>query len=102
MNTHRPLLLTVLLASTPLWAQTAATPTAPTPGETPSRLAVGDATRSLLQRQREGSVASTVPRPIEGSVAELSHQRYLKSFQTEVPPWFGSRLGDAATGSAKE
>ena len=102
MNSHRPLLLTLLLASTPLWAQTAATPTAPTPGETPSRVAVGDATRSLLQRQREGSDASAVPRPIEGSVAELSHQRYLKSFQTEVPPWFGSRLGDAATGSAKE
>lgn len=102
MNTHRPLLLTLLLASTPLWAQPAAPTTAPAPGEAASRVAVGDATRSLLQRQREGSDASPVPRPIDGSVAEISHQRYLKSFQTELPQWFGSRLGDASTGSAKE
>lgn len=58
----------------------------------PSAAAVGDATHSLLQRQREGREASTTPRPIDGRVADLSHQRYLKSFEQPVPAWFGSRL----------
>jgi hypothetical protein len=81
--------MATLAVATPLWAQ-------PAPADTPVATApatrVGDATHSLLQRQREGREASATPRPIDGTVAELGHQRYLKSFEQPLPAWFGSRL----------
>ncbi|QHE86452.1 DUF3613 domain-containing protein [Hydrogenophaga sp. BPS33] len=73
-----------------LWAQ--AIPAAPPSGNDPAALPVGDSTRSLLQRQRDGREASATPRPIDGRVAELSHQRHLKSFEHPIPAWFDSRL----------
>jgi len=89
---QRPLrwlpLVATLAVATPLWAQ-------PAPADTPvasPATRVGEATHSLLQRQREGREASTTPRPIDGTVAELGHQRYLKSFEQPLPAWFGSRL----------
>lgn len=86
---HLPLLAAIATGS-PLWAQSpTAAQDAPTAAPT---VRVGDATHSLLQRQREGREASATPRPIDGDVAELSHQRYLKSFEQPVPAWFGSRL----------
>jgi len=80
-----------LVVASPLWAQSAAGPAAESPAATPS-LRVGDATRDLLQRQREGREASATPRSIDGAVAEASQQRYLKSFEQPLPAWFGSRL----------
>ena len=81
-------LLAALAATPALWAQATATPeAAPAPATQ-----VGDATHSLLQRQREGREASPTPRPIDGRVAELSHQRYQKSFEQPVPAWFSSGL----------
>lgn len=81
-------MLAALTGTSLLWAQSApATEASPPPAAS-----VGDATHSLLQRQREGREASTAPRPIDGRVAELSHQRYLKSFEQPVPAWFDSRL----------
>ncbi len=80
--------LAALAAAPALWAQSTQAPEA----SPPPAASVGDATHSLLQRQREGREASTAPRPIDGRVAELSHQRYLKSFEQPVPAWFGSRL----------
>lgn len=74
-----------LSVAPPLWAQAPVAPTAPT-------VRVGDATHGLLQRQREGREASATPRPIDGAVAEASHQRYMKSFEQPLPAWFGSRL----------
>ncbi len=93
-------LCAALAVATPLWAQTSpeatspATATAPEAGasDTAPVVRVGDATYSLLQRQREGREASATPRPIDGAVAELSQQRYLKSFEQPVPAWFGSHL----------
>lgn len=85
-------LLAALVAAPPLWAQSTSAPeSAEAPAVSPEAR-VGDATRGLLQRQREGREASPTPRPIDGHVAELSHQRYLKSFEQPVPTWFGSRL----------
>ncbi len=90
---QRPLqclpLLAVLATASPLWAQATSAPEAE---QAPATARVGDATHSLLQRQREGREASATPRPIDGRVAELSHQRYLKSFEQPVPAWFGSEL----------
>lgn len=82
-------LLAALATASPLWAQATSAPEAE---QAPAAARVGDATHSLLQRQREGREASAMPRPIDGRVAELSHQRYLKSFEQPVPAWFGSRL----------
>lgn len=98
-NEHlRPLrclpLCAALAMATPLWAQTAAAdPTARPAVATPApAVRIGDATHSLLQRQREGREASATPRPIDGAVAEMGHQRYMKTFEQPVPAWFGSRL----------
>lgn len=89
LNPRRYLaLMTAFAVATPLWAQS--------PGDAAvtekAAARVGDATHSLLQRQREGREASATPRPIDGRVAELSHQRYLKSFEQPVPAWFSSGL----------
>lgn len=60
-------------------------------------LQVGDATRDLLVLQREGRAASHTPRPIAGEVANLSYQRYLKSFTHEIPLDFKSSVGQQST-----
>ncbi|WP_137916863.1 DUF3613 domain-containing protein [Hydrogenophaga sp. 2FB] len=83
-------LCAALAAGTPLWAQSTSTPQ--DAATTPTATRVGDSTHSLLQRQREGREASATPRPIDGRVAELNHQRYLKSFETPLPEWFDSKL----------
>lgn len=84
-------LCTALAVGTPLWAQT--TTSAPEASATaPGATRVGDATHNLLQRQREGREASATPRPVGGQAADLSHQRYLKSFEQPLPAWFDSRL----------
>lgn len=80
-------------------AQQAGTPpatTATTGAEeayVPLRRPVGDATRDLLTLQREGRAASPTPRPIAGDVADLSYQRYLKSFTHPIPADFKSSIG---------
>lgn len=83
-------LCAALAAGTPLWAQSTSAPEGA--ATAPSATRVGDSTHSLLQRQREGREASATPRPIDGRVAELSHQRYLKSFEAPLPEWFDSKL----------
>ncbi len=93
MKTRSPLrclsLCATLAVAAPLWAQSTGAP----PAQAATPVHVGDATHSLLQRQREGREASATPRPIDGAVAEASQQRYLKSFEQPLPVWFGSRLG---------
>jgi hypothetical protein len=60
---------------------------------------VGDATHALLAQQREGAQASATPRPIPGEVAGRSYQRYLKSFEHEIPANFKSSVGERSPGS---
>lgn len=57
-------------------------------------LRVGDATRTLLDMQREGNYASTTRRPIAGDVATLSYQRYLDSFKLPIPASFTATTSD--------
>lgn len=59
---------------------------------------VGDATRTLLDLQRDGHYASTTRRPIAGEVATLSYQRYLDSFKLPIPANFNATLGDTSGG----
>lgn len=61
---------------------------------------VGEATHRLLALQREGRMASEVPRPVPGEVAQRSRARYLKSFEHEIPEHFKSSVGEKASGMA--
>jgi hypothetical protein len=71
----------------------------------PPPLRMGDATQGLLAWQRSGEIASSAPRPISGSVASRSYDRYLKSFEHPIPEQLGSTVtksgggGGASSGS---
>jgi hypothetical protein len=84
----------LLLMAAALWlsqaqAQTPATPAPAAPDAAPAApLRVGDATSSLLEKQRAGTLASTTPRPIAGEVAQRSYERYLRSFERPIPESF--------------
>ncbi|KIQ21851.1 hypothetical protein RT97_26555 [Variovorax paradoxus] len=82
---------------------TAAPATAPVPSHDHEEMAededfvyeplqVGDATQGLLAWQRSGEIASTTPRPIAGSVANRSYERYLKSFEFPIPERMSSSV----------
>lgn len=101
---HRLGLLGVSLAmAAPLWAQPIADPApaaittaaAEPPADlapAPAALPVGQATRSLLQRQRDSTGADAGPRPLDGAMVDSAHQRYLKSFDQPLPAWFGQQV----------
>ncbi|MBT2336769.1 DUF3613 domain-containing protein [Variovorax paradoxus] len=56
------------------------------------RLLLGDATQNLLAWQRSGEIASPTPRPIAGSVAGRSYERYIKSFEHPIPEHLSSTV----------
>lgn len=62
-------------------------------------LQVGDATQSLLAWQRDGAIASATSRPIAGAVANRSYERYLKSFEFQIPERMSSSVKSTSSGS---
>jgi hypothetical protein len=58
----------------------------------PQPLLLGDATQNLLAWQRSGEIASPTPRPIAGSVAGRSYERYIKSFEHPIPERLSSTV----------
>jgi hypothetical protein len=68
--------------------------------ESPPPLLMGDATQSLLAWQRSGEIASRTPRPIAGSVAGRSYERYIKSFEHPIPEHLGSTVSKSKGGGA--
>lgn len=66
--------------------------------ESPPPLLMGDATQSLLAWQRSGEIASRTPRPIAGSVASRSYERYIKSFEHPIPEHLGSTVSRSKGG----
>jgi hypothetical protein len=88
-----PACASLLLMAAALWlsqahAQTPAAAAPTTPEAAPAAPRVGDATYSLLEKQRTGTLASTTPRPIAGEVAQRSYERYLRSFERPIPESF--------------
>lgn len=78
----------LLLGAAALWLSTAHAQ-APAPAAAPAAaVQVGDATQSLLEKQRAGTLASSTPRPIAGEVAQRSYERYLRSFERPIPESF--------------
>lgn len=80
-------------------APVSATPTyaaAPAPAP-PVRLKAGDATRQLLQLQASGAQAGRAL-PILGDQATASYQRYLKSFDHDLPVFFENNVGKSIQG----
>jgi len=63
----------------------------------PPRLKAGDATRQLLQLQASGTQAGRAL-PILGDQATASYQRYLKSFDHELPVFFENDVGKSIQG----
>jgi len=57
-----------------------------TPLHIPHRLEIGQATERLFAMQR--SPVNPKPRPIDGDQAARSYERYLKSFEREIPEAF--------------
>lgn len=68
--------------------------------ESPPPLLMGDATQSLLAWQRSGEIASRTPRPIAGSVATRSYERYIKSFEHPIPEHLGSTVTTSKGGGS--
>ncbi|MBN3727870.1 DUF3613 domain-containing protein, partial [Burkholderia sp. Ac-20379] len=59
---------------------------------------IGSTTESWLELQRSNRAASDNPHPFEGAAASYAYQRYLNSFGTQIPTWFGS--SQRASGSS--
>lgn len=49
---------------------------------------VGDDTRAWLQLQGSGNATTAAPRPMPGEVADKVYERYLKSFDNQIPEEF--------------
>ena len=59
---------------------------------------VGDATQSLFAWQRSGEISSATSRPIAGTVANRSYERYLKSFEFPIPERMSSSVKSTSGG----
>lgn len=70
---------------------TPTTATPPPPRQPGRRIEIGRSTYDLLAVQRASQ--GLRPRPIDGEQAGRSYERYLKSFETEIPERFETGLG---------
>ncbi|MEK2601522.1 DUF3613 domain-containing protein [Burkholderia arboris] len=50
---------------------------------------IGHATNALLDLQRSNRAAAT-PQPIDGAAGTYAYQRYIDTFKTPIPQWFGT------------
>lgn len=91
-----PVVVDAVTAPPNTTAATAAVP-APVAPLAESAQPVGNSTQRLLALQRSGALASPVPRPVPGEIAQRSRERYLKSFEREIPERFQSSVSQKAS-----
>jgi len=60
----------------------------------------GETTRSLLALQVGGRSAGN-PLPMQEPVAQAAWERYLRSFQRNLPQWFGERVRTEGSGAGR-
>ncbi|WP_419687158.1 MULTISPECIES: DUF3613 domain-containing protein [Burkholderia] len=62
---------------------------------------IDHATNALLDLQRSNRAAAA-PQPIDGAAGTYAYQRYLDSFKTPIPQWFGtmSASGGGSSGGS--
>lgn len=68
------------LAAAPAFSEDASGPAAPA--------AFGEQTRAWLSLQQSGAAASKVERPMSGEAATRAYERYLHSFEFQIPEYF--------------
>ncbi|WP_414444978.1 DUF3613 domain-containing protein [Burkholderia sp. 22PA0106] len=89
----------VIAPAPPLPAPVVAAEPPAKPPRTSTRASdIGSSTEAWLELQRSNRAASDNPHPFEGAAASYAYQRYLDSFGTPIPAWFGS--SQAAQGSS--
>lgn len=79
MKPHNVLLSAIL-------AGTLASAWAEEPEEPPPQASLP--TETWLELQRSGQAASAQAQPLSGPAMDRVHERYLKSFQYPIPPYF--------------
>jgi hypothetical protein len=59
---------------------------------------IDHATNQWLALQRSNTAAAPA-RPMLGAEANLAYKRYLESFNSKIPDFYGSSIGQATSGS---
>lgn len=54
---------------------------------------VGSATQQWIDLHKSGAQAPADERPLQGEVAKRNYERYLKSFESPIPPQFDFESG---------
>ncbi|SDH70785.1 DUF3613 domain-containing protein [Paraburkholderia phenazinium] len=61
---------------------------------------IDHATNQWLALQRSNTAAAPA-RPMLGAEANLAYKRYLESFNSKIPDFYGSSIGQASGGSSQ-
>lgn len=61
---------------------------------------IDHATNQWLALQRSNTAAAPA-RPMLGAEANLAYQRYLESFNSKIPDFYGSSIGQATSGGSQ-
>ena len=84
-------------ANTGVAAETSSVAMEPAATDRRGRSEIGDTTRQLLRMQAEGRYAGKAL-PILGDQGAASYQRYLKSFEHEIPEFFEANVRKEVSG----
>jgi N-acetylmuramic acid 6-phosphate (MurNAc-6-P) etherase len=70
------------------------------PQQSPRASEIDHSTNEWLALQRSNTAAAPV-RPMLGAEANLAYKRYLESFNSKIPDFFGSSVSQAGAGGSQ-